>query len=132
MKRKAAFTLIELLIVIIIVGVLAGIGMPLFFRNAERAQGAEALNILGTIKRLQDACAMQYDGDRTNCNTWDAIGMSDPNTANNSHFSYTLGVPGEVTATRNSRDSGGMAADYIRFNADGTKEATGVFAGIVQ
>lgn len=51
-KRKG-FTLLELLIVVIIVGILASLALPRFLRAAEKARWAEARSMLGTIRGAQ-------------------------------------------------------------------------------
>ena len=48
-NNKSGFTLLEILVVIIIVGVLASVAMPSLFKNVEKSRGSEALNALGTI-----------------------------------------------------------------------------------
>lgn len=47
--RRAGFTLMELLIVVIIVGILASVALPQFGRMTRRARAAEATNIVGAI-----------------------------------------------------------------------------------
>ncbi|MBU1727432.1 MAG: prepilin-type N-terminal cleavage/methylation domain-containing protein [Candidatus Omnitrophica bacterium] len=49
MKRKG-FTLLELLVVIIIVGVLATLGFQQYARVIEKSRGAEARAVLGSIR----------------------------------------------------------------------------------
>lgn len=49
-KRQAGFTLVELLVVVIIVGVLAGVGIPLLTGQIDRARASEAEAGLGTIR----------------------------------------------------------------------------------
>lgn len=44
------FTLLELLMVVIIIGILASIALPQFLRVAERARTTEALSTLGAIR----------------------------------------------------------------------------------
>lgn len=93
-KHHAGFTLMEVLIVIIIVGVLAGIAMPLLFRNIERSRATEALETVGEIRRSVEACAMQFNNNFTLCSNFSSIAMSDPSydasTNASAHFAYTI------------------------------------------
>jgi len=50
---KKAFTLLELIIVVIIIGILASIAIPKFLTVTEKTKTAEALNILGAIRNAQ-------------------------------------------------------------------------------
>ena len=47
--RNGGFTLLELLIVVIIVGILAGVALPQFNRMTRRARLAEAQSMIGAI-----------------------------------------------------------------------------------
>ena len=49
-KPEAGFTLVELLIVVIIVGILAAVAIPLYRGATESAYGSEADAALGTIR----------------------------------------------------------------------------------
>ncbi len=49
---KKAFTLIELIVVIIIVGILAAVGISQYSKMVEKGRGAEARMILGQIRKL--------------------------------------------------------------------------------
>ena len=54
MTRKG-FTLLELIIVIVIIGILASIGIPRYFDAIEKARGAEAKGTLGEIYKIEQA-----------------------------------------------------------------------------
>ena len=48
-NEKQGFTLLELLVVVIIVGILASVALPQFGRMTRRARASEAINITGSI-----------------------------------------------------------------------------------
>jgi prepilin-type N-terminal cleavage/methylation domain-containing protein len=47
--KKQGFTLIELMVVVIIVGILAAVAVPLMSANRDKAIAAEATGVLGTL-----------------------------------------------------------------------------------
>ena len=137
MRKESGFTLLEILVVIIIVGVLAAVAMPTLFRNVERSRASEALNTLGVVKRQMDGCAMQFGGtDYTNCGTFNAIGMTDPSGSVATHFSYTIPAAGAASftlrATRVALDNGtpGDTINLVLAAGVITRSGDGAFAGI--
>jgi prepilin-type N-terminal cleavage/methylation domain-containing protein len=138
---KKGFTLLEILVVIIIVGVLAAVALPSLFRTIEQSRAAEALHTAGIIIRSIQACSFQFNGETANCVTFDSIGMSDPSNAAghpSSHFDYVItgGDPGgtyEITCTRTSLDNG-TTTDQIVVSHDAggpiNKGGTGAFASL--
>jgi prepilin-type N-terminal cleavage/methylation domain-containing protein len=49
-KKKAGFTLIELMIVVIVVGILAAAAIPIYSRVMDRARASEGKALLGTVR----------------------------------------------------------------------------------
>lgn len=109
---KRGFTLLELVVVIIIIGILATLGLTQYGRVIERSRGAEARAILGDVRKYAIAYRLEH-GTITGFTLAD-LGIGDPftdpdmipsNCTQVSHyFSYnatSLGDPGiDVVATR--------------------------------
>ncbi len=52
-SSSAGFTLLELLMVVIVIGILASIGLPQYLRVTERVRGVEAIQVLGSLRVAQ-------------------------------------------------------------------------------
>lgn len=107
LKNKSGFTLLEIIIVIIIIGVLASLALPRFFKTIEYSRSAEALQSISTIRQSLERCILQSPGTLSNCNTIAKLDVEDPGTASSAHFSYTITAPTAtntyaITATRTS------------------------------
>ncbi len=114
---QKGFTLLELLIVVIIIGILAGLAVPNFFRAVERARWAEAKQILGPLRGSQ----MRYKAERgiyTNI-----IGNLDIEITTPKYFNP--GVQNSINCIaycyRNSnQDTYGLNGQYICIGENGT------------
>jgi prepilin-type N-terminal cleavage/methylation domain-containing protein len=53
-KRDGGFTLVELAIVIVIIGVLAAFGVPRFRDSVERSKASEAFSYLSSVRSAQE------------------------------------------------------------------------------
>ena len=53
-QSRKGFTLVELAVVIVIIGVLAAFGVPQFLKSVERSKAAEAFNYLSAVRAAQE------------------------------------------------------------------------------
>jgi type IV pilus assembly protein PilA len=60
-RDSKGFTLIELMIVVVIIGILAALAIPRFMRATTKAKQTEAKQILKQIYVMQRAYRQQYD-----------------------------------------------------------------------
>ena len=53
-RRRTGFSLVELAVVVIIIGVLAAFGVPRMLKSVERSKSAEAFKYLASIRAAQE------------------------------------------------------------------------------
>lgn len=104
LKNNSGFTLIEILIVVIVIGVLAGLAIGNYGNIVDRAKTAEAKTIL--LNGYAGYQRMMFDNEPVNGGnrlTWPRMGMENPATLVNRHFTYTIlpntAAPTELRAT---------------------------------
>ena len=61
MNKKNGFTLVELMVVIVIIGVLAAVAIPKMMAATNKAKAGEGPQFLGSISRLQHAFKAEYN-----------------------------------------------------------------------
>ena len=83
MNNKKGFTLIELLVVVLIIGILAAMAMPAYFKAVERARAAEADTMIGTVVNAQQRYKMKTGRFTTN---WKALDVAPANAAQGSIY----------------------------------------------
>lgn len=54
MRARSGFTLVELAVVVVIIGVLAAFAVPRFMASVERSKAAEAFNYLSSVQAAQE------------------------------------------------------------------------------
>ena len=108
---KKGFTLVELIIVIIVVGVLAAIGMTQYTKVVEKGRAAEARMVLGTLRTAEIA----ENTENGSYVVTASLGVSVPTACATTHyFSYACTTAGVCTATRCT--SGGKTPDVTAAN----------------
>ena len=115
MKNNKGFTLIELLVVVLIIGILAAIALPQYFKAVEKSRASEANTMLGAINHAEQEWAMSQGSADSFTDNFNNLVMDLPtgcttptasSTAVCRYFTYVLdGTNKYITAYRNSGDS---------------------------
>ena len=125
-KSNAGFTLVELLVVIIIVGVLSAIALPTFLDQAGKARESEAKTNLGALNRGQQAYRLENGEFASSISDLD-VGIQ------NDIYSYSLGDKNSGTNVTHFADPASDSNDVREFcggvNEDGE---TKIVAGTQQ
>jgi type IV pilus assembly protein PilE len=148
--KNRGFTLIEILIVIVLIAILAGMAIPVYQASVAKSYRAEALGVLASLRHSQirrfsevtpnayvTATTAQFNAGTAplDFNPVDAASQ----TGQDVHFTYACvaaaGPPSTFTctATRNAVDPVGPApglgnGDTVVINHQGTVTGTGIFA----
>ena len=135
---KKAFTLTELLIVVVILGILASISIPRFFPQAEKSRVAEAIGILSAIRQGEESYLLERGtyckpaGGAPACAAgWGSLGMNDPNPPSR-YFTYSVTDADATTFTAQAKRNGvndpnGYEDGTIEIDQAGTWDGTHPF-----
>ena len=61
LHSKKGFTLVELMVVVIIVGILAAVAVPLYRSNLKRAMSSEGVALVGSIRTAERVYYAEHD-----------------------------------------------------------------------
>lgn len=91
MNRKG-FTLLEVLIVVIIIGILAAIALPQYITTIEKARSAEAVANIGSLRSSMDRYWYEQSALQASyaAATFDTLDVDNPNSDTNRRYDYTL------------------------------------------
>jgi len=120
---KRGFTLLELIIVIIVLGILATLGFTQYTRVVERGRTAEAKEVLGQIRTAEQAYYLEYGdyGDILNINVGVPTGCTSTH-----YFSYSRS---DTVATALRCTSGGKNPNSAAAYSITLDFPTGTFGG---
>ncbi|KPK99978.1 MAG: hypothetical protein AMJ90_09080 [candidate division Zixibacteria bacterium SM23_73_2] len=128
LKNKKAFTLIELMIVVIIIGVLAALAIPRFMRTSTQAKQSEAKKILKQIYICQRT--FRQEKDTYTCNGQNAsAGGGFPQIwieiMQNSRYTYSIVADSNsFTATASGNIDDDVTLDTWTIDEDGDLQCT--------
>jgi prepilin-type N-terminal cleavage/methylation domain-containing protein len=94
MKSQKGFTLIELMVVIVIIGILSALAVPKMFGTSAKAKAAEAPNVISNWETLQSA----YTQEKGSAGDFAAIGFKDPS-GDSKWFKYLDGGANAASTT---------------------------------
>ncbi|MBD3298051.1 MAG: prepilin-type N-terminal cleavage/methylation domain-containing protein [candidate division Zixibacteria bacterium] len=111
-QRKKGFTLVELMIVVVIIGILAALAIPRFMASTTKSKQSEAKQILKQIYVMERAYRQEFDtywgngisADAANPDNFSRLGVQIGPTAR-----YTYSIVADATtftATANAPDPG--------------------------
>ena len=114
-RTRKGFTLVELAVVIVIIGVLAAFGVPKFLNSVERSKAAEAFAYLSAIRDAEERYLAQqgvYASDPTQLD----IGLQPPK-----YFT----VPSTITVTAGSATS--LPGWSLQLTRDASSSSKGAY-----
>ena len=123
MNNNKGFTLVELLVVVLIIGILAAMAMPAYFKAVERARASEADTLIGTVVNAQQRYKMKTGKFATK---WTSLDVAPANAK--PVAGYCTKGDSEGTAATPATDECGQNGFYIVLN--GSDASRGNSSGV--
>ena len=125
--NRKGFTLIELMIVVVIIGILAALAIPRFMQTSGKAKKSEAKTVLKQLYQLERAYFQEHDAYVAGANTAALVASSlsfdDPGADARYDYSVTvMGATFTATATEIAdADGDGTANETLTMDQDGVE-----------
>lgn len=125
--NRKGFTLIELMIVVVIIGILAALAIPRFMQTTGKAKKSEAKTVLKQLYQLERAYFQEHDayvaGANTAALTASNLSFDDPGA--DARYDYSVAVlAATFTATATEladADGDGTANETLTMDQDGVE-----------
>ena len=118
MNNNKGFTLVELLVVVLIIGILAAMAMPAYFKAVERARASEAETLIGTVVNSQQRYKMKTGKYATK---WTSLDVAPANAGTGLAYYCTKGAQNETCGGQNG----------FKISLSGDKASTGNTNGVI-
>ena len=119
-RKQAGFTLIELLIVILIVGILAAVGLPMYLGYAKDARMSEGKSVLGSLFTALRGCAQSSGAACTASDQYTRIGVATTGATANGQWQIPVAT-GAASVTINASNQYVLS---VPLQIDGAAAAT--------
>lgn len=130
-KKFKGFTLTEVMIVIILIGIIASIATARYSQLVEKSRTAEARHVLGLIRDAELAYYLEWNA---YTNVLNRLGFNIPASCVNSfYFNYSLSVSGQsfnataIRCTAGGKQPQGRTAFVINISETGSFTGTAGF-----
>jgi len=124
-NKKQGFTLIEIIIVVVILGILAAVALPKITQNIGKAAVAEVFNVGGETAKAFNRCLEEQSAGVTvtnamvrACSTYGSMNMTVP-PVNNFTYVLTTGSTFVTMLATAVAQNGFTSADTVRFIFNG-------------
>ncbi len=113
-RPRQGFTLLELLMVVIILGILATLAVPQYIKQVERARMTEAISMLGQIRNSEIRYRTENGAFTT---SFLAMDFDPTNVSGSAFYTYAIdsvstNIDFVASATRGGAPGGGCIANY--------------------
>lgn len=106
---RKGFSLVEIMVVVVILGVLAGVGVPKLFGVIAKARASEVPVAAGTYVSLQNAYLHENNG----IGSWKNIGYGAPGNGRTDYFEYSGCINGTIPFASMEPDMPGWQASNL-------------------